>query len=65
MKKLSTKRMKSQELRVLLKMSLAEIEEKNKRIAELVALRDEVAKYRRADKAFIELNEHLGIGGDV
>jgi hypothetical protein len=27
-------------------------------------LRDEVAKYRRADKAFKELNEHLGIGGD-
>jgi hypothetical protein len=33
-------------------------------IRELVALRDEVAKYRRADKAFKELNEHLGIGGD-
>jgi hypothetical protein len=34
-------------------------------IRELVELRAEVAKYRKAEKAKEELNEHLGIGGDV
>jgi hypothetical protein len=34
-------------------------------IRELVQLRDEVAKYRKAEKALRDLDKYLGIGGDV